>query len=114
MKRWFLLLMILALALAACQPLVMENAPPAQTDVANVATVDDALADPDATLPLDPAIRYGVLENGLTEAWPKPTIMRPLERWSSTAICSATRTGSCQGSTMTIVPSLTRSVLAAM
>ncbi|MEZ4660008.1 MAG: insulinase family protein [Caldilineaceae bacterium] len=66
MKRWFLLLMILALALSACQPLVMEDGPPPQPDAASVATVDAALANPDAILPLDPAIRYGVLDNGLT------------------------------------------------
>ena len=40
--------------------------------------------------------------------------MRPSETWSSMEICSATRIGSCQGSTITIVPSFTRSVRAAM
>ncbi|MEZ4708663.1 MAG: pitrilysin family protein [Caldilineaceae bacterium] len=66
MKRWFLLLTILALTLTACQPLVMESAPPPQSDADTVVTVDEALANPDAILPLDPSIRYGVLDNGLT------------------------------------------------
>ena len=39
--------------------------------------------------------RFGILQGQRS---------RPLERMSSMAICSATRTGSCQGSTMTAVP----------
>ena len=35
---------------------------------------------------------------------------RPPDRWSSSEKFSATRTGSCHGSTVTIVPSLTRAV----
>ena len=35
---------------------------------------------------------------------------RPSERWSSTTKLSATRTGSCHGRTVTIVPSFTRFV----
>jgi hypothetical protein len=35
---------------------------------------------------------------------------RPFETWSSMEICSATRSGSCHGSTTTIEPSWMRSV----
>jgi hypothetical protein len=45
---------------------------------------------------------------------PKPNTQRPWERMSSSAICSATRTGSCQGRTMTAVPSVIRVVRPAM
>lgn len=66
MKQWLLLLIVAALVLSGCQPLV-EEAPQSDTaDTASIATVDEALANPEAQLPLDPAIRYGVLENGLT------------------------------------------------
>jgi hypothetical protein len=41
---------------------------------------------------------------------PNPKIQRPPDITSSSAICSATRTGSCQGRTMTQVPSVTRLV----
>ena len=44
---------------------------------------------------------------------PRPRIARPPERWSRTENCSATRTGSCQGSTVTNVPSLRLVVCAA-
>jgi hypothetical protein len=45
---------------------------------------------------------------------PKPRITRPLETESTQAISSATRTGSCQGSTITMVPSLNALVRPAM
>ena len=38
---------------------------------------------------------------------PSPRIARPPERWSSSVKFSTTRTGSCQGRTVTIVPSFT-------
>ena len=41
---------------------------------------------------------------------PSPSIARPPERWSSSEKFSATRTGSCHGNTVTIVPSFTRLV----
>ena len=41
---------------------------------------------------------------------PKPNRQRPPDITSSSAICSATRTGSCHGSTMTAVPSVMRFV----
>lgn len=43
-----------------------------------------------------------------------PRTTRPPERWSSTEISSATRTGSCQGNTMTMEPSFTLLVFAAI
>ena len=43
-----------------------------------------------------------------------PRIIRPSESWSSIAICSAARMGSCHGSTTTIDPKPTRRVLAAI
>ncbi len=44
---------------------------------------------------------------------PRPRIARPPDRWSSTENCSATRSGSCHGRTVTNVPSLIRVVWAA-
>ena len=43
-----------------------------------------------------------------------PRMTRPSEMLSSIATFSATRIGSCQGSTTTIVPSFARSVRPAM
>ena len=43
-----------------------------------------------------------------------PKITRPFDRWSSSAISSAILTGSCQGSTTTMVPSPARVVRPAM
>ena len=43
-----------------------------------------------------------------------PKITRPSDRWSSSAISSAILTGSCQGSTTTMVPSPARVVRPAM
>ena len=39
-----------------------------------------------------------------------PRTKRPFDMWSSMITCSATRTGSCHGSTTTIEPSWMRSV----
>ena len=44
---------------------------------------------------------------------PIPKIMRPLDMLSSSASCSATRSGSCQGSTTTPEPSSTLGYLPA-
>lgn len=44
---------------------------------------------------------------------PNPRSTRPPDMWSRTEISSATRTGSCQGSTTTMEPSSTRWVRAA-
>lgn len=41
---------------------------------------------------------------------PKPKRQQPPDITSSSAICSATRTGSCQGRAMTAVPSVMRFV----
>ena len=43
-----------------------------------------------------------------------PKMTRPSDRWSSSASSSATRTGSCQGSTTTMVPRPARVVRPAM
>ncbi len=64
MTRWFKYLFALAIVLAACTPVQAPVAPPAapaQQTIPPVAPV--AL---DAPLPVDPNVRVGVLDNGLT------------------------------------------------
>ena len=59
-------------------------------------------------------VQLGSMVVVLPRPRPMPSTTRPPLTMSSTAICSATRTGSCHGSTTTIEPSCTFVVRAAM